>query len=915
MGFKKRLSETWPQYMLSFIFPALTLLAAFAITQCYPFGKNSMLTVDCYHQYAPFLVAFRNKILSGGSLLYSWNDGLGQEYYAAYANYTASPLNIFCIFFTAKTMPVFIWIITCIRAGLASVFMLTFLSDNDGKRIDNITVVFASSYALCGWFITYFWNIMWCDAVVLLPLVCLGLKNLFTKRRPQLYIVSLAILLFSNYYSGFFVCLFLIMFAPVYYLMLFHPTKDKSDPLRLCPKTLGISAGLFAGSSILAGGITAALTVPTYFILQHCSAVGDEFPKDYTLEHNLFDFLGRFFASPLPAIREGMANVYCGLIIVILLPLFFFIPRKAGISLRTKIGFAVILTVLYLSFSNRTLNYIWHGMHFPNQIPYRESFLMCFVLVFMGFLTVRRIRSISPVYVMASVAGWASYLILYEKFDAADAETYIPIGVTLLFLFVQGAALKVITSRESKRSGFFRETVLTVTMLIEIFVSATLSVCLVAKHEGFAGYQFFGKNYSVIEEYADNVEGTPGHNTFERTELFPNNICDIQSLYNVKGMSIFSSTARESFVKYMRNFGFHNNGINGFRNAGITRVTATFMGVRNLAAIEETQTVPYLFEKDYTEDAVTVYGNPDALSVGFMVNKDVMNYVPDYEGNLDVFDKTNSWFRSMGLTEDVYSPIILRPDSSTGLSTSDPKGRTLVYTSVPSASSYEYTIVIDDADIGSDIYIYANCSKGGTATVESQDLHCSFEIRSYQIISCGIYKGTPIKVTVSYRESPSSALFVYGYELDQEGYQNMLDTFGRSQLSVTSYDDTHLEGTIDVKEKGLMLLTVPYSEGWTCTVDGKKVPVLGVGDALTGIELDEGIHEVKMAYAPEHFNLGASISTICIALTAVMFIFFAVKDKKKVLAIPSEEPYKEPEGAMKAEETADTEDPDGQDKA
>ena len=90
-----------------------------------------MLTVDLYHQYAPFLVELRNKIVAGKSLFFSHNDGLGTEFYAAFANYSASPLNIFCVFFNAKNMPVFIAFITAVRGGLASLFMMMFLSAHD----------------------------------------------------------------------------------------------------------------------------------------------------------------------------------------------------------------------------------------------------------------------------------------------------------------------------------------------------------------------------------------------------------------------------------------------------------------------------------------------------------------------------------------------------------------------------------------------------------------------------------------------------------------------------------------------------------------------------------------------------------------------------------------------------------------
>ncbi len=907
---KKRtaISDSWPQYLLAFLFPMLTVFSALAITECYPFGTHTMLTVDCYHQYAPFLVAFRDKILSGDSLFYSWNDGLGQEYYAAYANYTASPLNILAIFATAKTIPVFIGILTCIRAGLASVFMTMFLSANDNKRIDNVTVVFASAYALCGWYISYFWNIMWCDAVVLLPLVMLGLRRLLLDRRIDLYAISLAVLIYSNYYAGYFVCLFLVMFAPVYYLALYQPSKDKSAPHRLCPKTFAVSAGLFAGASLVAAGATALLTLPTYFILQNCSATGDQLTVDLNLQTNLFDFLGRLMVAANPNIRDGMANVYCGLVIVLLLPLFFMLPKNSGITLRHKIGFGAIMIVMYLSFTNRMLNFIWHGMHFPNQIPYRESFLMSFLLVFVAFLTIRRIRLITPSAVMGSVAGCAAFLILYEKFGTGK-EGYIQMGLTLLFLFIQGAVLKVISDKNCKKSSFFCETLVTVTMLIEIFTSATVSISTVADNEGFAGYSFYGKNQQQIMEYALSVEGTEGHNTFERTELFPNNICDIQSLYNVKGMSIFSSTARENFVRYMRNFGFHSNNINGFRNAGITRVTATLLGVRNLVTIENTQTVPSVFDKETSvSDEVTVYGNPDALSVGYMVSEDILNYYPDYDLESDAFLKTNLWVKSMGCEGSVYTPLIMTAEETENMNIPQNNGNSLVYDVVKSDTKSVFTVTVDGAEEGADVYVYTNASKGGTAVVTCEGQVKTFEIRAYQTITLGTYTGSPITLQVTFPVSPMGQLKVYAYQLNYNAYENMVATLADEQLNVTSYDSTHLNGTIDVKEDGLMLLTIPYSEGWSAEVDGSEAEIIAINDALMGIRLSKGSHEIKLTYSPYMFKEGLAISCVCILVIALASVIPAVADKRRaktVSPVPEqileEIPFDIPE--EKAEET------------
>jgi len=866
-----------PQYILAFLFPFLTVISALAINECYPFGNRTMLTVDLYHQYAPFLVAFRNKVLSGDSLLYSWCDGCGNEYFAAFANYSASPLNIFSLLFTPKTMPVFIGLVTSIRAGLASLFMTLFLKENDEGRIDNITVAFASSYALCGWFVTDFWNIMWADAVVILPLIILGLRRLFLHGKWGMYTIALAVSLISNYYSGYFICLFLVIFAPLYYVMLYKPTKDREDPLRISVKSFFVCAGRFAAGSALAGALSAFITVPTYLILQHCSATGDSLEANFTLQNTLFDFLGRFMVSANPNIRDGMANVNCGLVAVILLPLLFLLPKKSGISLRHKICFAIVLFVLYLSFSNRMLNFIWHGMHFPNQIPYRQSFLMSFVIVFAAHTVIRRLNTLSIGKIMGSVGGAAVFLVLFEKFGEGN-EGYIQIGLTLLFLFVQGAALYVI-SKKPARSALFRETLITVTMLVELFAASVVTISLVASNEGFVSYDFFGQNKDQIEAYVNDKEGSDGHKPFERSELYPNNICDIQSIYNVKGISIFSSTARESFVKYMRNYGFHNNGINGFRNAGLTRVTASLLGIRNLIEIKETQTVPALFDLEYEQGTVKSYGNKDALAVGYVTDRAVVDYYPESDTN-DVFEKTNAWIRSMGSDLPVYTPINMKTVEEQGFSTTSEEGQSLQYiSSSGEEGDVSFTVNIEDVPVGRDVYVYVNSNKGGTVAITQGEIFRNFEIRSYQIITCGVADGNPITLTVNYSENPGT-ITAYAYSLDPEGYQSMIDTLGREELKVTSYDSTSLEGQVTT-DGGFLFLTVPYSEGWTCTVDGNPSEIVPIGDALMGIDLEAGTHTVRLVYAPAGITAGIVISFV--SLISLIAILLLTNVKKKSL--------------------------------
>ena len=84
-----------PNYLaLSFLLPLVGLLVLRLICSVTFNGEYSMLCSDCYHQYYPFFVAYRKALLSGESLLYNWNVGMGLDYLGLISYYLASPLNL-----------------------------------------------------------------------------------------------------------------------------------------------------------------------------------------------------------------------------------------------------------------------------------------------------------------------------------------------------------------------------------------------------------------------------------------------------------------------------------------------------------------------------------------------------------------------------------------------------------------------------------------------------------------------------------------------------------------------------------------------------------------------------------------------------------------------------------------------------
>ena len=852
---------------MSFGVPFFLLALAFAVQSVHPFGDAMILTVDLYHQYAPFLAEFRHKILSGDSLFFSWNIGLGTNFWSIFANYESSPLNFLILLFPAKYLSDGIACIACLRAGLAGLFFSWLIRDIDNNREDFFMTAFATMYALCGWVLTNFWNIMWHDAIAMLPLVILGLRRLMRDRKPVLFCLSLAICVWSNFYAGFFVCLFLCLYAPVCYL---------SITARITLRNFWAALWRFVLYSGIAGGMTAMLIYPTWKTLQSASATGDTFPTDYSLTQNIFDFLSRFFLGSHPNIRDGMANVYCGVVMFILIPLFFLCTK---IRLREKISYGLLLAFMYLSFSNRILNFIWHGMHFPNQIPYRESFIMSFILVIMAYKVLRNLKSFTIQEVSFVSVSALSYLVLYEKFGvtvAGSLDEMIPIAATALFIIAYTVLFRSILQSSKKYNT--QRILLGGLILLEVLIATQMSIGTVAEEESFTNWDFYGKSESEVTTFVEEAEASGTGDGFARTEMYPAFISNETAVYHVKGLSVFSSTERESYIQFAKALGFHNNGINGTRNFGLTQVTASLLGINYLIDVNGDSLIPNGYTEVDNDLGLRIVQNTDALSVGYMVSSSVLSYQPDTTSM--PFLSTNAFIEALGEV-DVYKSELLKEETNTNATFSSGNAQNGYGYTVAMSNTYTEINVKPQARVnGSHLFLYvtyagSNCPNIALTGFDDDPSYgnpSTQSARKMQIIDIGTYQaGTGQSIKISWDSINAGTVIVACYSIEEEAYQAMIDGLSDEQLEITSYDATHMNGTITANTAGVMLLTIPYDEGWSATVDGKKADIEEIGSAIMGISLDPGTHVIKLTFVPEGFVTGLKITVLSILLFAGTF--------------------------------------------
>lgn len=81
-------------------------------------------------------------------------------------------------------------------------------------------------YAMMMYTLAYFWNIMWLDVVMILPLVVMCFEKLMREGKYLPYILTLAYALYANYYIGFMLCLFMVLYF-LFYLLRRRRTLDR----------------------------------------------------------------------------------------------------------------------------------------------------------------------------------------------------------------------------------------------------------------------------------------------------------------------------------------------------------------------------------------------------------------------------------------------------------------------------------------------------------------------------------------------------------------------------------------------------------------------------------------------------------------------------------------------------------------
>ena len=163
--------------MLAFASAFVVISILFYLQGVTPFGDKSLLTIDFFHQYGPMLGELFDRVKSHLGLLYSFNMSMGLPFYRNFFNYLSSPFNILMLLFSHSELLTSFSVIVLVKLCFSTLFMYMFLKKKVGLS-NVLTVCLSLLYSFSAYFVAYYWNIMWLDGMVFLPLIVYGLERM-----------------------------------------------------------------------------------------------------------------------------------------------------------------------------------------------------------------------------------------------------------------------------------------------------------------------------------------------------------------------------------------------------------------------------------------------------------------------------------------------------------------------------------------------------------------------------------------------------------------------------------------------------------------------------------------------------------------------------------------------------------------
>ncbi len=931
--------EIYGYLIFCMLLPALLMYLLYLARGIHPFGKESVLVLDLNGQYVWFFEALRNFVKGDASLLYSFSRALGGEFLGIYAYYLASPLSFLLALFPKERMLEGLLVLFLLKTAICGGTFGYYIHKTAKTKNPFVIVAFATFYALCSYGIVQQNNTMWIDAMMWLPLVTLGIESLIREGKFKLYTVFLAIILFSNFYIGYMVCIYCFFYFFIYYFG--HSRKSENNPL-------GERAHFFkslwriAFYSLLAIGIAAFIILAAYYSLSFGKTTFTNPEWKWKIKSEIGPLIYKLLPGSYDTVRpEGYPFIYCGVLTLILLPVYFL---SGKFSLREKLCSALFIGVFGISFSVTVLDLFWHGFQNPNWLNYRYSFMLSFFLCVLACRALLEFekKSIVPAVMM----GCLLVLICSDLYQFSDGKYIEPHVIACLLFTVLAVViyLAILLAMRLKGSTALISALLICAVATEVFLNGLWSMYKLDLDVVYSTYDSYNDYLKGARSITEEVQARD-QSFYRMEESTYYRMINDNMATGLRGLSGSTSTLNQETIQFLSKLGYASEA-HWSRYMGGTPVNDSLLGIKYIITNNHYNEYDSYYERFVEMERKIAYKNPYALSLAFGVNEalldfrlgfypvednTIMNVDPDSDSKIgSTINKVKDFIneklgikengRNIQYLDDYISPF----DRMNAILTAMLGEEETVQVFVPLEAVRTYEIDLptsyfaeghicfapQDKELGGkyaykftvpedgELYFYlpSNYQRDVVVSVHHYNSARTTKFGNFgmgekrSILSLNSYvAGDEIRLII---EPQGEGLYIADkispvYYIDWEEYDRVFSKLAETQLNITEFTEDSFKGTLVAsKEHQLVLTSLPYDEGWKITVDVKEVKPEKALGALIAFYVDGEVgqtHEISMVYRPDIVVAGGIISVASIGLFSLICIFQTPISKLPIL--------------------------------
>ncbi len=880
------LKRIQPKYypLLAFLFTAGTYALAFSCKQMLGNGQYTIIRGDLDFQFIPFIRQFCRVLKGEHSYWFSWSNGLGDETALLYAYYTLSPFNLIYLLLGEGRELTATALVVILKPALAAACFEVYITKLLRKRHIGF-VLFSAAYALCGFSVCYYFDIIWMDALYMLPVICIGFLRLFQEKKPGLLLFSYTYIFTVNFYMGYIVGLSTFVFFVCYGIF-------RAD--RTPVKELFAVLGKYIITVVISIMIPAAVLLPAALQLFSNPSPGEE--GFIMFRTNPLFLLNNLFIGEYQNLFGYTAYIYTGLLTAVLVP-FFFLNRKIG--RRKRVCFGICLLFFLLACLLKPLNMLMHAFDSPGQQGYRFAFVISFLLATatcLQFPYIKRIEGkkliiTGGIALAVYLASYFLYPLVYRNADEVNSNNLLYGALNAAFL-AAWAMLILLFGRRKRRF----EAVL---LLFVLFAAeSVLNFSLFIDRTSIPGEdQEFYEQISRLKRNTIRSLDAEDDRDFYRINLLEAGSENHAMNYDCNGVSCFSSADHGPSMELLGKLGMYR-GIHYRPGTGMTPVMKGLLGVRY-----EINANKLIFGYSPSEEAPSSVEllsaeNPYALPLGFSVSEEVTDYASG-----------NSPFENQDLL------LSLMTGEEVDCFTKIPVTMTMEHGNV-AYNKDELTYLIHEKDTKEDaVFTYRAESSGlplyaylkqdrlynvtggiGQPVIKTEDLTDIKEQETMEnrFVPSRVFRvgenadgQYEFRILLSERLGSDYYRKAYFSVFHEEEWKKTFRSLSERRFEINEIRDGYVSGTATAEKGEILFTTIPYSKGWSARVDGKdaKIEPLLEG-AFIGVRTGEGDHRIELVYEAPGKKEGFAVSAAGILLALIVGTFFTMFSKKsKIVAL------------------------------